>query len=124
MNDQVIQQFKREAESWKRLLEFLQAENTYLKTRIAEIAGHDMDSELLTETENFQHHFLQEDELIALTRKEVTAFQDLISKEYKGSETGKEIVPAQKKLREHIEKLEQEFNKLKFEFNHYLIEKL
>lgn len=119
MNDRIIQQFKREAESWKRLLEFMQAENIYLKTRIAEIAGPEMDAELLAKAENFQHRFLQEDEMIALARKDVAAFEELVNREY-----GKKTGAAQKKLREHIERLEQEFNKLKFEFHHYLIEKL
>ena len=120
MNERIIQ-FTREAESWKRLLEFLQAENIYLKTRIAEIAGPAMDKELLAEAEKFQHRFLQEDELFALIRKEVAAFQALISR---ADESGSKILLSQKKLSGHMKELEQEFNKLKFEFYQYLAQKL
>jgi hypothetical protein len=123
MNSRVVQQMEREAESWKRLLEFLQEESVHLKIRIAEIASQDMDKELLAEAENFQNRFMQQEEIIALARRDVAAFERLAGG-YATDSSDKKISHAQKKLRKDIGMLEQAFHKLKFEFNQYLAEKL
>ena len=123
MYNNKVRLLQQESEWWKRQLSYLQAENTHLKNRLAEIANQEINKDLLAEAENFQHLFLSEDQLIALTKKDVYDFDKWLAKEY--SENGNllgEIISRQRKLRNEIEILEQKFNKLKFEFTNYVAE--
>jgi hypothetical protein len=124
-NNGLIQQFKRESESWKRLLDFLQTENIYCKTGIAEMGSFTMSKELLAAAENFQNLFMSKDEIIALTKKDVIAFQNLLaSKVNSGKEDIRDIVQIRKKLQKEIEIIEQKCNQLRNDFNHYFAENL
>jgi hypothetical protein len=120
-----IQQFKHENETWKRLLEFIQVENVFLKTRLAKIMKEDTGNQLLEQAEYFQNQFISEDEVIALLRKEVADQEDLLTREvFEDGAIIKSVIRGQKKLQKEIEIVEQKFNKLKFEFNNYLSENL
>jgi hypothetical protein len=123
MYNNKVRLLQQESEWWKRQLSYLQAENTHLKNRLAEIANQEINKDLLAEAENFQHLFISEDQLIALTKKDVYDFDKWLSKEYldDGSLLS-EITSRQRKLRNEIEILEQKFNKLKFEFTNYVAE--
>jgi hypothetical protein len=121
----LIQQFKRESQSWKRLLDFLQTENIYCKTSIAEMGNFVMSKELLAAAENFQNLFMSKDEIIALTKKDVIAFQNLlINKINSENEDIRDILHIHKKLQREIEIIEQKCNQLRTDFNHYLAETL
>jgi hypothetical protein len=125
MHSDMIQQFKHETETWKRLLEFIQAENVFLKTRLAQITKADVGNQLLEQSEYFQNQFISEDELIGMLRHEVSEQGDLLTRElFEDGSIMKEVIRHQKKLRKEIEIAEQKFNKLKFEFNNYLSENL
>jgi hypothetical protein len=124
INSQLLQQFRREAEAWKRLLEFLQSENVHLKTRIAEIAADDLPEELLSEVENFQNRSIRKDEMIGLARLQVAGFRNQLSEENVQFINIENILQVHKSLKDHIEILELGFNKLKSDFNHYLKQKL
>jgi hypothetical protein len=125
MTEPKIQQFVYENETWKRLLEFLQAENVFLKNRLAQIASEDIDSEMLEEAEYFQNHFVEEDEKITLLRSEVAAQGSLLSREvFENGLIIKEVMRQQKKMRKSMEAAEQRFNRLKFEFNDFLSDNL
>lgn len=121
----MIHQFQHETESWKRLLEFLQVENVFQKTRLAQITREDVDNELLEQSEYFQNQFIREDEMISVMRHDVSEQDGWLTREvFEDGMIIKEVTRRQKKLRREIEIAEQKFNKLKFEFNNYLSENL
>lgn len=125
MNNSKIQQFIHENETWKRLLEFVQAETVFLKTRLAQITKDDVNNQLLEQSEYFQNEFITEDELIGMLRQEVAELDNWLTREiFEDGIVLKEVTKRQKKIRKEIEIVEQKFNKLKFEFNNYLSENL
>lgn len=120
-----VKQFLHENETWKRLLEFLQAENVYLKTRLAQITKDDYSNGLLEQIEHYHNILISEDNTIGMLRHDV-ADQDkgLRKSDTENSDFLKELGKRQKKLRKEIEIAEQKFNKLKFEFNNFFSENL
>lgn len=114
---------QQESEWWKRQLSYLQAENTSLKNRLADLATHELNTEKLSEVENFQHLFIREDEMIALTKRDVYDFEKWLTQEPQRENSALDAISSrQRKLRNEIEILEQKFNKLKFEFANYVAE--
>lgn len=125
MNHSKIQQFIHENETWKRLLEFIQAETVFLKTRLAQITKEDVNNQLLEQSEYFQNEFITEDDLIGMLRQEVAELDNWLTREvFEDGVIIKEVIKRQKKIRKEMEIAEQKFNKLKFEFNNYLSENL
>ncbi len=125
MTEPKIIQFQYENDTWKRLLEFIQSENVFLKNRLAAIASNDIDSDMLEEAEYFQNKFVEEDEQIVLLRSKVAAHDKLLHRElFEDGSIVKEVLRQQKKIRKQVEEAEQRFNKLKFEFNNFLSENL
>ncbi len=119
----ILEQFRHENETWKRSLEFIVEENIILKNRLADILKetNNNDEGLLERLENFQNHFLKEDEIIKFLRKEISEEDKLLTQEiYVDGNLYKDIRMKQKKLRKGIEIVEQRFNKLKQEFNTYI----
>ena len=121
--DSLVDQFRHENDTWKRVLSFLKEENVILKNRLSEIlqSKADCDNGFLEQVEYFQNNFLKEDEIFAFLRMEVSEqdillIADLINK----GEELKQVQKKQKQLREELENAERTFNKLKFEFNNYL----
>lgn len=122
---QRIRHFQKESESWKRLLEYIQQENSYLKDLLADIVSQDINRELLGRAEEFQNQFITKDEMIALLRGDIYDFEQWLlnlASHYKRNIN--EYLEKQRKLRNEIESLEQRFNKLKFEFLNYVSEKI
>lgn len=125
MSETKIQQYIYENNMWKRLLAFIQAENVLLKTRLAQIASEDIDSDMLEEAEYFQNNFVAEDENINLLRSNAADQASLLSREvFEDGAVLKEVVRQQRKMRKEVEQTEQRFNKLKFEFNTFFSENL
>ena len=117
-----IEQFLHENITWKRLLDFFNQENSYLKNRLSELVDRATDKTLISTAEHFQNEFILNDECI----------QD-IGKDIKLQEKSLQLTLAQKKLpdqrvckmqdklRNEMFYLEKEFSKLKNEFNQYLL---
>lgn len=117
-----IEQFLHENITWKRLLDFFNQENSYLKNRLSEVVDRATDKTLISTAEHFQNEFILNDECI----------QD-IGKDIKLQEKSLQLTLAQKKLpdqrvckmqdklRNEMFYLEKEFSKLKNEFNQYLL---
>jgi hypothetical protein len=125
MTETKIQQYKYENDMWKRLLAFIQAENVILKTRLAQIASEEIDSDMLEEAEYFQNNFVDEDESINQLRNHVSEQGNLLNREvFEDGAILKEVMRKQRKIRKEVEQAEQRFNKLKFEFNIFLSENL
>ena len=118
-----VRQYQKESESWKRMLEYIQMENSCLKTRLADVVSQDSRNVMLAEAENFQNRFIRKDEVISLVRRDIREFDTLLmSSLAAGNINLAETSKRQKKLRTEMETLEQRFNKLKFEFHNYIAE--
>jgi|688.fasta_scaffold01366_3 hypothetical protein len=118
-------QYLHENETWKRILEFIQTENVYLKNRLAQITRADHKNNFLEEIEQYQNELLAEDHTISMLRNDVSKQEKRLKKDYLLDRLliG-EISEIQKRLRKEIEIAEQKFNSLKFAFNNYFSEKL
>ena len=124
MPEQLLQQFKWEAASWKRQLDFLQHENAWLKTRIAELAGDHLPIELLPEIEQFQSNSVADDYAITQFKRYLEIFINELN-----AASGKDLdinytIKKQGLIRDNIEMLEHGFKKLKKEFNQSMVSKL
>jgi hypothetical protein len=125
MVDYNVQQFLHEHETWKRLLEFTQSENVFLKNRLAQITKENVSRDLLDEIEYFHNKLLMEDNTIAMLRHDVAEQENWLKREiFEDGAIIKEVRKRQKRLRKEIEIAEQEFNKIKFEFNNFFADKL
>ena len=119
-----VSQFARESDEWKRTLNFLSQENSFLKLRLADLLnGKESSADFLETAELFQSRFIQKDEIIQLLLHDVSKLDNLISRAIR--EDGlliKEIVQTQSHLRRQMRFVETEFNTLKTQFNNYLSE--
>jgi hypothetical protein len=123
INESLIQQFRYETDTWKRLLEFIQAENVFLKTRLAQIIKEGIDQEMLEEFEYFQNYFIAEDHAINRLRQNVAKQENILNREiFEDGTVIRETLMQRKELRKEVEQSEGRFNKLKFEFNAFLSE--
>ena len=105
-----VRQFQKESESWKRMLEYIQMENSCLKTRLSDVVSEDGRKELLAEAENFQNRFIRKDEVISLVRRDIREFDTLLLNSLEaGNINLAETSKKQKKLRTEMETLEQRF---------------
>lgn len=112
-------QFLHENKTWKRLLEFFKQENSFLKTRLAEVVDHRTDKEFLALAEHFQNKFIVKDEYIDELRHDINIQEEALIK--KDSDlTDSKTIKHQEKLRNEMEYFEKDFSNLKNEFNKYL----
>ena len=117
-----IEQFLHENITWKRLLDFFNQENSYLKNRLSEVVDRATDKTLIAKAEHFQNEFILNDECIQDIGKDIK----LQEKSLQLTLTQKKlpdqrVCKMQDKLRNEIFYLEKEFSKLKNEFNQYLL---
>lgn len=117
-----IRQFQHECDAWKRTLEFLLLENSFLKNRLAEtLNSSDLATDFLETAEHYQARFIQKDEIINLMRQDVAEQNQLLERDiYEDGILYKTVVHQQKRLRKEIKSLESSFNKLKIQFDKYL----
>lgn len=121
-NDRLIQ-IREESDSWKRLLDFIQSENTSIKTRIADITTYNINQGLLERAEDFQQRCIRKDELVATLRQDVKAFDSWVGKYYKLSgPLLAEVLDRQRRLRADVKTLSQRFHQLKFSFHDFVSE--
>ena len=121
-----MKQFRHESDSWKRNLEFITQENNYLKNRLADVLRTELaDDDLLNAAEQYQNHFVMEDETIHLLRKDIADLDKLLVREvYEDGKLISDVMKKQKKMSAEMKNAVTEFNKLKFDFNNYLGEAL
>ncbi len=114
---------RQESDTWKRILEFMTEENIHLKNRLSEILKDDLDQDLLMTAEVFQSSFVREDELIRLLRKDVFAFDQLLTREiFEVGAIVNKVTKSFKVIRKNISESETQFNQLKYQFSNYLLE--
>ncbi len=125
MMEHNIKQFWFEFESWKRALSHLQAENVYLKNRLAHITKDEFTEDILSDIEHYHAILIAEDNIISLLKNDISSQETWLKREIiRNNSEIKEILKSQKKLRREIETTEQKFNKLKSDFNSFFSEKL
>ena len=125
MTTHLIQQYIYEADTWCRLLDYLEEENIQYKNRIAIILKNDTESLLIEIIESFLNKFVLEDSIISILRDDIMKAKIKILAKGKDVEKGENTanyILTQNKLRKEIEIIEQQFNRLKFKFNKYLSE--
>ncbi len=115
-------QFLHENGTWKRLLDFIIQENSYLKTRLSEVVDTLTDKSYIASAEQFQNEFISKDDNIH------DIAHDLILQEKQLQLTSTyqmepdiKIAKQQDKLRNEMAAVEKEFFKLKEAFNKYLL---
>lgn len=116
----MIQHFQKEADAWKRLLDFLQTESVYLKNHITELAGHDTHAGMLQRLDYFQTRLLRKEELLALLRKDVQHFTKNLGVDPSVSAVSEKMQQEKRLLGTEIDVFEKQFNQVKTEFYHYL----
>jgi hypothetical protein len=123
VNRDRTKQVVEEIESWRRLLEFLQVENSHLKSRIAQIVSNDISSQILAMSEEFESRFINMDEMIRVAKKNIHDLNSSVTMfSFKESVLTPGISAKLKNLRAEMEALEHRFNKLKFSFQHFISE--
>jgi transposase len=125
MDELKLKQLQYESDTWKRLLAFMMDENVHLKNWLSEILKQRLDPTTTEEMENFQNHFVKEDQLIGLLRHELVELDKLLVREI--FEDGQLMKSVQKKLRQVRKNMivsEREFRKLKSAFHSYLAENI
>lgn len=117
----LLSQYRHENEAWKRLLQFIQQENNFLKTRLSQVLQEDTDIEFLEQAEHFQNKFLSEDETVHLLRQDVHEIEHWLGKNHLQNEAlYPEIQKRIKKLSKDMETVERQFHKLKSDFNSFI----
>ena len=114
---------RQESDTWKRILEFMTEENIHLKNRLSEILKGDLEEDLLVTAEIFQNSFVREDELIRLLRKDVSVFDQWLTREiYEDGAIVSKVMKSFNVIRKNISESEIQFNQLKYQFSNYLLE--
>jgi hypothetical protein len=123
MTNERLIQIREESESWKRLLDFIQSENTTIKTRIAAIAAGAIDRDVLEKAEGFQAQCIRKDELVMTLKKDINDFNKWLSRiRIDNTTLFNTALILQRELRSNIKTLSQRFHQLKFNFHDFVAE--
>lgn len=116
-------QFRYEVEAWIRLVEFLNTENTYSKTRLSEVIDQIQDQENLALAEHFQNQYIIKDDvydyILHSLKQHLQKWKEIQSIQTKDG--NEEFIKIQKKLRDQIEFVEKDHMVISKDFNTYLI---
>lgn len=117
-----INQFQFEINSWIRLVEFLNQENTYLKNRLSEVIDQIKDRENLALAEHFQNQFIVKDDvydhIIHDLKKQAHKWTEI--KLISSKEVSDDLAKTQKNLRDQIEFIERDHAIITKDYNTYL----
>lgn len=115
------EQFLNECQSWLRLLDFFEQENSHLKTRLSEVLDHNTDKDFLAMAEHYQNQFILKDEFFDEILHDVKDQQKKLDDlSIKKALPAEKLITKQQKLRNEISYLEKDFINAKNEFNKYL----
>lgn len=117
-NKEKVRQFLEESESWKRLLEFLFGENSYLKIRLSHLDHCRALSNTPGKKENLQFDIQKTDQIIALNKSAVMSYEKWLTRQSsKNEEEIEKIYRRHVEVRKQIEKVEINFAIQKIAFN-------
>jgi len=118
-----LRQLQEESDSWKRYLAFITEENICLKNRLSLAVKSSRGEATLNEMENFFNRSIQQDDFLALLRKDVSEFDKLLIREqYEDGLVAKKMDNQLNKNRINMRQFYLEFENLKSDFNDYLLE--
>jgi hypothetical protein len=116
-----LSQYRYEANSWKRLLEFIRQENVQAKNHLAEVVR---DSEtqtyLLNDVEYLINNLLQIETAVRFIATDIGQYEKLLDKEFYVDGTSKNIMSTRHTVTKDIKNLEGEFKHLKLEVDSFL----
>jgi translation initiation factor 2 beta subunit (eIF-2beta)/eIF-5 len=120
----ILDQFRKEAEEWRKKLQRLQGESIGLKTIIVEKVGPDINKLTLDNVETLHNKLMQKDEMISLLKFDIITFSNMIENESIKDGQMTKLVLMEKKMSTEIETLERRFDQLKADFTQLLSDKL
>ena len=108
--------------TWERALDFYKQENSFLKTRLAQVVDKNTNKEFIALAEYFNNRFILSDEYISDILQDIRFQKNTIADQVKVNPTvNPKIEILQKKLRSEMERFETEITILKREFNKQLV---
>ena len=117
-----LNQFQFEIHSWIRLVDFLNQENTYLKTRLSEVIDQIKDRGSLALAEHFQNQFIVKDDIydhiLHDLKKQAHKWSEM--KLIFSKEITDELAKTQKNLRDQIEFIGRDHALMTKDYNTYL----
>ncbi len=119
--DLLMNQFRYEIESYKRILNFFTEENIKFKKRLSEfIIESDIDdNKFMEQVEYFHNYLIKEDEYIGFLQTEL-ADQEKLMSHSADIDSLKEMLNSQHKIRKELQFVEDDFHKLTYELNNYM----
>jgi hypothetical protein len=118
-----LTQFRFEIEAWIRLIEFLNTENTYYKTRLSQVIDQIQDKENLAMAEHFQNQYIIKDDVydhfLFSLKEHLQKWKEV--QLMKTKEANEEFIKTQKNLRTRIEFVEKDQMVISKDFNTFLI---
>ena len=118
-----LTQFRFEIEAWIRLIEFLNTENTYYKTRLSQVIDQIQDKENLAMAEHFQNQYIIKDDVydhfLFSLKEHLNKWKEV--QLMKTKEANEEFIKTQKNLRTRIEFVEKDQMVISKDFNTFLI---
>jgi hypothetical protein len=116
-----LSQFKYEASSWKRILEFIRQENIQTKNHLAEVVRYsEPENYFLNDVEVLINNLLQIETAIALISEDIGPFERLLDKEFYVDGTSKSITATRHSIMKDIRNLESQFKNTKYEVDSFL----
>lgn len=117
-----VEHVRFENDCWKRLLEFIRLENSYQKTRLAEVIRLNTgEPEFLEQAEFFHNYYIQQDTHLSLLRQDLNTFGRLIERErFLDGMIVKEVQHSLTKLRREVQKLDNDFREMREKFNRFV----
>ena len=118
-----LTQFRFEIEAWIRLIEFLNTENTYYKTRLSQVIDQIQDKENLAMAEHFQNQYIIKDDVydhfLFSLKEHLQKWKEV--QLMKTKEANEEFRKIQKNLRTRIEFVEKDQMVISKDFNTVLM---
>ncbi len=117
-----VDQFLHEILTWERALDFYKQENSFLKTRLAQVVDKNTDKNFIDLAEHFNNRFISSDEYISDIIQDIRFQKNAIDDHLKNQlKVDHKMDILQTKLRREMDRLETQISILKKEFNKKLV---
>ncbi len=111
-----------ENDRWKRLVQFIQLENSYSNNRLAEVIKNtDASTDFLEQAEFYQNYYIQQDTHLSLLKNDLNKFGRLVEQEkFLDGVIAKNVQNTHSQLKREIEKLETDFHDMQKKFSNFV----
>ena len=114
-------QFRYEASSWKRVLEFIKQENIQVKNHLAEVVRFsDADQFALNDVEFLLNNLLQIEAGVGLILKDVQSFEKLIDKEFYVDGSYMSLIHKRQMIIKDLKNIETQFKNVQSQADSFL----